>query len=180
MSRIGKLPITLKEGVGITLEDHKAVVKGPKGELTVPVARGLSLEIKDQVATLVNTKGPSLNPIYGTTRALLANAATGVVEGYTKQLEVVGTGFRVEVGGSGELILTVGFSHPVTIVPPAGISFKTEKMVITVSGIDLALVGQVAANVRKVRPPEPYKGKGIMYVGEVIRRKAGKAAKTAA
>lgn len=180
MSRIGRLPIILKEGVTVTQTDRQVVFKGPKGELTLSVPRGISLKIEGNVLSLTNDKGPSLNPLYGTTRALLANAAVGVVDGYTKQLEVVGTGFRVEVGGAGELIMTLGFSHPVKIIPPTGITFKTEKMTVTVSGIDRGLVGQVAANVRKVKPAEPYKGKGIMYVGEVIRRKAGKAAKTAA
>ncbi|OGM77243.1 50S ribosomal protein L6 [Candidatus Woesebacteria bacterium RIFOXYA1_FULL_43_9] len=180
MSRIGRLPITLKEGVVATQADSQVVFKGPKGELALSLPKGLSLKIEGDVLTLSNDKGPVLDPLYGTTRALLANAAVGVVDGYTKQLEVVGTGFRVEVGGAGELVMTLGFSHPVKIVPPAGVTFKTEKMVVTVSGIDRGLVGQTAANVRKVKPAEPYKGKGVMYVGEVIRRKAGKAAKTAA
>jgi large subunit ribosomal protein L6 len=180
MSRIGRQPIILKEGVSVTEAGDRTVVKGPKGELNLSLPKGILMKIENNVLTLTNEKGPILSPIYGTTRALLANAVTGVSEGYQKQLEIVGTGFRAEVGGSGELVLTIGFSHPVKINPPVGIAFKVEKMIVTVSGIDRALVGQVAANVRKAKPAEPYKGKGIMYVGEVIRRKAGKAAKTAA
>lgn len=151
-------------------------VSGPKGTLEEKLPRGVEVEVKDGVMN-VTVKGKSKidSSNHGTVRALLNNDVIGVSKGWSRQLELVGTGFRAEVRGK-LLVLTVGYSHTVDLEAPEGISFKVEKTIITVEGIDKELVGQTAANIRSVRPPEPYKGKGIKYVDEVIRRKAGKAA----
>lgn len=181
MSKIGKQPITLPTGVTVAVEGHKVTTTGPKGSLVTSIKKDL-VEVKvEENKVVVSPKRENKTAFanWGTTRALIANNVKGVSEGYKKQLELVGTGYRSEVQGN-KLILTVGFSHTVDIVAPEGITFKVEKSVINVDGIDKHLVGQVAANIRSVRPPEPYKGKGVKYVGEVIRRKAGKAAKAAA
>ncbi len=151
-------------------------ITGPKGFMEVRLPRGIEVEVKDGIVT-VTAKGKSKTDLsnHGTTRALINNDITGVTKGWVKQLELVGTGFRAEANGK-ILSLTVGYSHPVEIEAPEGITFKVEKMVVTVEGVNREAVGQVAANIRMVRPPEPYKGKGIKYIDEVIRRKAGKAA----
>ncbi len=151
-------------------------VAGPKGVMEEKLPRGIEVEVKDGLV-LVTTKGKSKidTSNHGTIRALINNDVVGVTKGWSKQLELVGTGFRAEVSGK-ILSLTVGYSHPVKIEAPEGISFKVEKMIVTVEGVDREVVGQVAADIRGVRPPEPYKGKGVKYVDEVIRRKAGKAA----
>lgn len=178
MSKIGKLPIKVPEGVSLEVNDKIVKVKGPKGELSRTLPTDIGLEVKDNIVTLTAKGGPEGGSVYGTTRALVANMINGVSKGWVRELELVGTGYRAEVSGK-DLILTVGYSHPVTIPAPEGITFKVEKTIITVAGIDKELVGQMAANIRGVREPEPYKGKGIKYKDEIIRRKAGKVAKAA-
>ena len=175
MSKIGKLPIELPDQVTAEVEGASIKVTGPKGALTRIIPNQVRLEIKDGSIRL-SPKGKLAPAIYGTTRALVANMVLGVSTGWVKQLELVGTGYRAEVSGK-SLILNVGYSHPVKIEAPEGIAFKVEKTLITVEGIDKEVVGTVAANVRGTRPPEPYKGKGIRLKDEVVRKKAGKAAK---
>jgi len=180
MSKIGQQIITIPSGVTITLEGNMAKITGPKGELKVNLSKDLDVKIDDNKVSISLKKDNKVTrSIWGTTRMLIANNVKGVTEGWKKQLELVGTGYRSEVQGN-KLVLTVGYSHPVIIEAPVGIVFKVEKSVINVDGIDKQVVGQVSANIRASRPPEPYKGKGIKYVGELIRRKAGKAAKAAA
>lgn len=178
MSRIGKMPIAVPSGVDVTVEGATIKVKGSKGELSRTLSDRVSIDLADGTLT-VNRVDDSreARALHGLTRALVFNMVTGVAEGYTKSLEIQGVGYRAAMKGS-DLELQVGFSHPVTIPAPEGITFEVpEPTRISVSGIDKELVGQVAADVRKVRPPEPYKGKGIRYVGEYVRRKAGKAGK---
>jgi len=179
MSRIGKLPVNLPEGVSATLEGTKVIVTGPKGSLSLKIRRDVGVVVENS-QILVSTKKQTIlaHALHGTIRSILSNMVTGVSTGWNKQLELVGTGYRVETTGK-ELILTVGFSHQVKIQAPDEVTFKVEKNVITVEGIDKEVVGQVTAKIRAVRPPEPYKGKGILYLGEKVRRKAGKAAKAA-
>ena len=176
MSKIGKQPINIPSGVTVEVGVSTIKITGPKGSMEKRIPRGIKVEVKDN-QIVVSSQGSSKTAmsLFGTTRALLNNDVTGVTQGWSRKLELVGTGFRAEVNGQ-TLSLTVGYSHQVKIEAPKGINFKVEKMVITVDGIDRELVGQVAANIRAVRPPEPYKGKGIKYTDEVIRRKAGKAA----
>jgi large subunit ribosomal protein L6 len=176
MSKIGKLPITIPAGVKIEVDGQTVKTSGPNGVIQRKIARPVSVEVKDNEA-IVTIRGNSkaVMSLHGTTRSLINNDVIGVSKGWSKSLELVGTGFRPELSGK-TLSLTVGYSHPVKIEAPEGITFKTEKMIVTVSGIDKELVGQISANIRGVRPPEPYKGKGIKYTDEVIRRKAGKAA----
>ena len=176
MSKIGKLPVQIISGVTIEVTGRVVKITGPKGVMEEKLPRGIEVEVKDGEA-LVTVRGKSKSDVsnHGTIRALINNDVTGVTKGWSKQLELVGTGFRAEVAGK-TLSLTVGFSHPVKMDAPEGITFKAEKNVVTVEGVDREVVGQVAANIRGVKPPEPYKGKGIKYTDEVIRRKAGKAA----
>jgi len=177
MSKIGKLPVTIPDGVVVETSPDGLKVSGPKGTLTSKVPKGITFtQSKNEIVFEQARQFKQMNSLYGTTRALFSNTVKGVSDGWKKELELVGTGYRAEVVGK-DLVLTVGFSHPVKIEAPGGISFKVEKTMISVEGIDRELVGQVAANIRKVRPPEPYKGKGIKYKDEVVRRKAGKAAK---
>lgn len=179
MSKVGKTPVSLPEGVTVTITGKTVVVKGPKGELTLTLPASVGVEQADgelRLTSRMATKAQTA--VYGTYRALLQNMVTGVTTGWSKTLEIVGTGYRAEVQ-NGALVLTIGYSHPVTIPSQEGISFKVEKNDVTVEGVDRQAVGQVAANIRAVRPPEPYKGKGIKYKNEQIRRKAGKAAKGA-
>ncbi len=177
MSRIGKQPISIPSDATITVDDARVTVKGPKGELTVPVPEGLaaSVEGKNIVVTR-QREDRTIRAIHGYVRSVLNNAVTGVTKLWTKELELAGVGYRAAMNGQA-LVLTVGFSHPVTITPPTGITLSVVEGKVIVSGIDKRLVGEVAAQVRTVKKPEPYKGKGIKYVGERIRRKAGKAAK---
>jgi large subunit ribosomal protein L6 len=175
MSKIGKQPVILPEGVKAEISGREVVINGPKGTLKRTIPKGIEISQKDN-SLILEVKSEELNSIYGTTRVLIANMVKGVYEGWSKQLELVGTGYRAEVQGT-TLVLTIGFSHPVKIEAPEGISFKVEKTIITVEGADKETVGQIAANIREVRPPEPYKGKGIKYIDEVIRRKAGKVTK---
>jgi len=175
MSRIGKQPITLPSGTSIEQASNEFVVNGPKGSLTVPVITGTSLSIADTVAE-VSRDTEDFRAAQGLLRSLLSNAVTGVSAGWSKDLELHGVGMRANVAGS-TLNLSLGFSHPVTYQAPEGISFQVTKNVISVSGIDKQLVGEVAAQIRKLRKPEPYKGKGIRYSTENVRRKAGKTGK---
>jgi large subunit ribosomal protein L6 len=176
MSRIGKQPIQIPEGVEVKINDQNIVVKGPKGELTRIIRPELKVELKGKeiwVTPVKKTKNTSA--LWGLTRVLIFNMIEGVTKGFEKKLEIEGVGYRASVQGN-KLVLNLGFSHPVEIEPPKGIEIKADKNIITVAGIDKQLVGQVAANIRAKRKPEPYKGKGIRYMGEVIRRKAGKKA----
>ncbi len=181
MSRIGKQPIPLPQGVTVTvMPDNTVIVKGPKGELKRQFHPDMRIVLEDNVLRVERPSDARQHrAFHGLTRALLANMVHGVHQGFTKELEVHGVGYRAEVQG-GKLVLNVGYSHPVTIDPPAGIRFTAERLPtgitrITVQGIDKELVGEIAARIRRVRPPEPYHGKGIRYRGEYIRQKAGKA-----
>ena len=177
MSRIGRLPITVPAGVDVTIDGADITVKGPKGTLTHTVPAPVTVE-RAEDGTLAVTRPNderASRSLHGLTRTLVANMVAGVTEGYTKKLEIVGTGYRVVAKGT-DLEFALGFSHPVIIPAPAGISFAVETPTrFSVSGIDKQQVGEVAANLRKLRKPDPYKGKGVRYEGEVIRRKAGKA-----
>ena len=178
MSKIGKKLIEIPRGVEVKIDAGLVWAKGPKGELKKTFHDSVSISIEGNNIVVKNKKDDSADTaIWGLVRSLLANMIKGVSEGFEKKLELVGTGYRASIEGR-DLVLVVGYSHPVKIPAPEGIDFKVEKSVITIAGIDKELVGKVAAKVRSVRPPEPYKGKGILYLGEVIRRKAGKAAKT--
>ena len=176
MSRIGNSPIRLPGGVDVTVGDDGVTVKGPKGSLTQRFDDRISVSVDDGVVVLARTGDDrESRALHGLSRALLNNMVRGVAEGYSKELRTEGVGYRANLQGS-KLQLQVGFSHPVHIEAPDGISFEVpEPTRIVVSGIDKQLVGQVAADIRQVRPPEPYKGKGIRYVDEYVRRKAGKA-----
>jgi|SRR5688572_12351763 large subunit ribosomal protein L6 len=178
MSRIGRQPIALPKNVEITLGDGNHVsVKGPKGQLERDFPRTITLTREDEqiVVTRPNDEGKQ-RALHGLSRSLLNNMVVGVTDGFTRTLEVQGVGYRAQLQGT-SLQLALGFSHPVMVAPPSGITFTVEGPRIIVSGIDKEQVGQVAANIRKLRPPEPYKGKGIRYQGERVRRKAGKAGK---
>jgi len=176
MSRIGNEPIEMPSGVETTVGENVVTVKGPKGTLTQTFDPRLSVSVEDGVITVARENDErQARALHGLTRALIANMVAGVSTGYTKELKAVGVGYRAALKGT-TLELLVGFSHPVAIEAPDGITFEVpEQTKIIVSGIDKQLVGQVAANIRGVRPPEPYKGKGIRYVDEHVRRKAGKA-----
>lgn len=181
MSRIGKQPIQIPSGVEVSINARTAAVKGPKGQLTRTFHPAVSIAVNNGVATVtVKDETNKLHrSLWGLSQRLLTNMVSGVVKGVEKQLELNGVGFRAAVAGS-TLTLNVGFSHPVEFRLPDGISARVEKNVVTISGIDKELVGEIAAQIRKIRKPEPYKGKGIRYVGEVVRKKAGKAAKAGA
>jgi len=177
MSRIGKLPIDIPSGVTITVDSSDISVKGPKGELTVPHLSDVTVTVADNTATVARKDDERIAKAqHGLQRALLNNAVVGVTQGFEKKLEVNGVGFRVNGGGQ-EIEMSLGFSHPVKYKAPEGIQLTVEKMTITVNGISKQQVGQAAAEIRALKKPEPYKGKGIKYAGEVILRKAGKAGK---
>lgn len=177
MSRIGKLPIQIPSGVTITVADDALTVVGPKGQLVVPHLSDVSVAIEDNNAVVTRKNDERIAKAqHGLQRALLNNAVDGVTKGFEKKLEVNGVGFRVNGGGQ-EIEMSLGFSHPVTYRALEGIQLTVNKMEITVSGIDKQLVGQTAAEIRALKKPEPYKGKGIKYADEVILRKAGKAGK---
>lgn len=183
MSRIGKKPIALPKGVQVDVKDSTVKVKGPKGELSHSFPPDVSVAIDSASGEVVVKRASDVRQVralHGTTRALINNMITGVSTGFTKSLQVEGVGYRAEMKGK-QLVMALGFSHPVVVDPPAGITFSVDEKTrgITISGIDRELVGQVTANIRAWRPPEPYKGKGLRYVGEVVRRKAGKAGKAA-
>ena len=177
MSRVGKQPIAIPDAVTVNIVDNVVTAKGPKGELSIEVNRDLTLTMKDGVLAV---ERPSDEKVYksmhGLYRSLVNNIIEGVVNGFEKRLEIVGVGFRAEMKGK-NLLLSLGFSHDILFKPSANIELSTEgNNVIIIRGIDKVLVGQVAAKIRSFRPPEPYKGKGIRYAGEAVRRKAGKAA----
>ena len=178
MSRIGRLPIDIPAGGAVTVDDRAVTVKGPKGTLTHTVPQPLSVAVEDGKVQVARPDDERVSKsLHGLTRTLIANNIQGVTQGYTKGLEVVGTGYRVQARGA-NIEFSLGFSHPVIVEPPAGISFTVEgNNRLTVSGIDKQAVGETAANIRKIRKPEPYKGKGVRYAGENVRRKAGKAGK---
>ncbi len=178
MSRIGRLPVTVPSGVDIAIEGQTVKVKGPKGELSHVVAEPITVEKGENG---LEVKRPDDNrtsrSLHGLTRTLINNMVLGVTEGYEKKLEIHGTGYRVLAKGS-NLEFALGYSHPITVEPPSGITFAVENQTrFSVQGIDKQLVGEVAANIRKLRKPDPYKGKGVRYAGEQIRRKVGKAGK---
>ncbi len=180
MSRIGKQPIPIPAGVTVTVAGQDVHVQGPKGTVDVVVHPAIAATVQDSALNCTiahDTKKSSA--LWGTMRAILANAVQGVHEGFKKQLELQGVGYRASLQGK-NLQLLVGFSHPVLIEAPEGILFTVEKEIITVEGFDAYTVGQVAANIRAIRPPEPYKGKGIRYLGEHVRRKVGKVVGAAA
>jgi large subunit ribosomal protein L6 len=178
MSRIGRLPIDVPAGVDVTVNDRAVTVKGPKGELALTVAQPITVKLEDgRVLVSRPDDERESRSLHGLTRTLIANNILGVTQGYTKSLDVVGTGYRVQARGA-NVEFALGFSHPVLVEPPAGITFTVEgNNRLTVSGIDKQAVGETAANIRKIRKPEPYKGKGVRYTGEVVRRKAGKSGK---
>lgn len=179
MSKIGKLPIKYETEVQIANSRHSISVTGPKGNLELKLPSEVSLTVADQTITVSRKDDTDRSKaMHGLIRTLIANMIEGVTKGYEKTLELSGVGFRAAVQGS-KLVLTVGYSHQVEIEAPNGISFKVTENKITVSGFDKQVVGEVASKIRKVRPAEPYKGKGIKYENEVIRRKAGKAGKAA-
>jgi large subunit ribosomal protein L6 len=176
MSRIGKLPITVPSGVTVSQDGSTVKVKGPKGELSHRLPAGVTME-RDGDTLNIKRESDETNhkSLHGLTRSLIANMVEGVTKGYTKQLEITGVGYKAEVKPYG-LLLSLGFSHQIQYKAPAGIKLSAPQPTqVTIEGSDKALVGQVAAELRGLRPPEPYKGKGIRYAGEVIRRKAGKA-----
>lgn len=178
MSRVGKQPIPIAAGVNVTIGEANAItVKGPKGELlrTFPEAMRFTAE-EGQIVVSRPSDASGHRALHGLSRSLLNNMVVGVTDGFTKTLELQGVGYRAQLQGE-SLQLALGFSHPVNVAPPAGITFGVEGPRINISGIDKEQVGQVAADIRKIRPPEPYKGKGIRYLGERVRRKAGKAGK---
>jgi large subunit ribosomal protein L6 len=178
MSRIGRLPIAIPAGVEVNIDGSAVTVKGPKGELALSVASPIEVAVEDgQVLVTRPDDERASRSLHGLTRTLIANNIVGVTEGYTKGLEVVGTGYRVAAEGA-NITFALGYSHPITVTPPAGITFTVEgNNRVIVGGIDKQAVGEVAANIRKLRKPEPYKGKGVRYVGENVRRKAGKSGK---
>ena len=177
MSRIGRAPIPIPDGVSVDITGQRVVVTGPRGELRHTVVE--PIRVAEQDGTIVVTRPTDRGPhraLHGLSRSLVANMVHGVKDGFERQLEIVGVGYRAQMRGQ-SLELAVGFSHPVTIEPPEGISFELPAPTqVTVRGIDKQAVGEIAAQIRAVRPPEPYKGKGIRYAGEVVRRKVGKRA----
>lgn len=179
MSRIGKLPITVPSGVDVSIDGRTVTVKGPKGTLSHTVIEPITVERGDNGAVLIKRPDDERRSkaMHGLSRTLVNNLVIGVTAGYEKKLEIVGVGYRVALKGS-NLEFALGFSHPVIVQPPAGITFAVENPTrFSVSGIDKQQVGETAANIRKIRKPEPYKGKGVRYAGEVVRRKVGKTGK---
>ena len=178
MSRIGRLPITIPAGVTVSVDGQDVAVKGPKGELALTVAKPIEVKVEEgQVLVSRPDDERESRSLHGLTRTLINNMVVGTTAGYEKKLEIVGVGYKAQAQGTG-LVINVGYSHPVNFTAPAGISFDVPAPTkITVKGIDKQKVGQVAADIRAVRPPEPYKGKGIRYENEVVRRKEGKTGK---
>lgn len=176
MSRIGKQPVPIPDGVGVEVDGSRVRVEGPKGELTQGFDPEMAIEVRDgEVVVSRPTDHARHRALHGLTRSLISNMVEGVTEGYERVLEIHGVGYRAERRGDA-LVLNVGFSHPVTVDPPPGVELALDSpTLIRVRGVDKQLVGQTAADIRQVRPPEPYKGKGIRYQGEHVRRKAGKA-----
>ena len=179
MSRIGQAPITIPSGVDVTIEGRMVKVKGPKGELTRMVPATISVQQVDGQLLVARPDDERDNrALHGLTRSLVNNMVIGVTDGFRKQLEIDGVGYRAEAQGAESIRLALGFSHPVIVKAPEGVTFEVPVPTqVVVAGIDKEVVGQVAADIRSIRKPEPYKGKGVRYAGEVVRRKAGKAAK---
>lgn len=181
MSKIGKKPITIPEGIVAKITGKEVKIKGPKGELAMNIDPAINIELKDKEIILTiaeQTKGNK--SIWGTTRMLISNMIAGVTKGFEKRLEIQGIGFKAALKGKDKIILNVGYTHPVELTAPQGVEFKLDKNIIIISGIDKQKVGQITAEIRAVKPPEPYLGKGIRYVGEVVKRKAGKKVVSAA
>lgn len=181
MSRIGKMPIVIPAGVTIDIQGSKVTVKGPRGELTQTFHPDMSLRIQDSKVLVERPESPIYDAMHGMVRAIVNNMVVGVTQGFKRDLEIEGVGYRGEIQGT-KLVLSLGFSHQVPVDPPPGIKLSVDKSMrlLTVEGADKQLVGEIAAKIRGLRPPEPYKGKGIHYQGEKIRRKAGKAGKVGA
>ena len=182
MSRIGRMPVPIPQGVTVDIKGNSVRVKGSKGELSRSFDPEMQIKIEDdQVMVTRPTDQRRHRALHGLTRALLNNMVVGVSEGFSRALEIQGVGYRAELQGA-NLVLNVGYSHSVVVEPPEGISFEVEKgnRLLAVKGVDKEMVGEMAARIRRVRPPEPYKGKGIRYQGEYVRRKAGKAGKAIA
>ncbi len=178
MSRIGRMPVTVPSGVDVSINGREVTVKGPKGQLSLQVAAPIEVAQSDGSITVTRPSddGP-VRALHGLSRSLIANMVTGVTEGYRKTLEIVGVGYRVQAKGK-DLEFSLGYSHPVPVTAPDGITFRVETPTrFVVEGIDKQQVGEIAANIRKLRKPDPYKGKGVRYQGEQIRRKAGKTGK---
>ena len=181
MSRVGRMPVIIPAGVQVEIDGARVGVKGPKGELKRAFSPTIGIAMENgEIVITRNSDQPNERALHGTTRAVLANMIHGVSAGFERILEIEGVGYRAEMNGN-NLVLYMGYSHPVEVEPPAGISFNVDLKTrqVFVRGFDKELVGQIAANVRNVRPPEPYHGKGLHYLGEKIRRKAGKAGKAA-
>lgn len=181
MSRIGKMPVVLPKDVTVDVQGSTVTVKGPKGELTQTFHPDMTVRLQDSKVIVERPDNPIYNAMHGMVRAIVNNMVMGVTQGFKKDLEIEGVGYRGEMQGT-KLVLSLGFSHPVPVEPPTGIKLSVDKTqrLLTVEGADKQLVGEVAAKIRGLRPPEPYKGKGIHYQGEKIRRKAGKAGKVGA
>jgi large subunit ribosomal protein L6 len=179
MSRIGQQPITIPSGVDVTIDGARVAVKGPKGELEHTLVGGVSVSRTDDVLSVERVDDSRSNrSLHGLQRSLIANMVTGVSDGFVKELEIVGVGYRAQAQGPEKIEIAVGYSHPVHVQAPTGVTFEVPQPTrIVVRGFDKQLVGQVAADIRKLRKPEPYKGKGIRYAGERVQRKAGKSAK---
>jgi large subunit ribosomal protein L6 len=178
MSRIGRMPVTVPSGVNVSIDGRQVVVNGPKGTLQHTVAAPIEVSQNDGVLTVTrpNDEG-DVRALHGLSRSLIANMITGVTDGYSKTLEIIGVGYRVQAKGK-DLEFSLGYSHPVMVAAPEGISFRVEAPTrFVVEGIDKQQVGEIAANIRKLRKPDPYKGKGVRYQGEQVRRKVGKAGK---
>jgi large subunit ribosomal protein L6 len=180
MSKIGKLPIELTNGVTVTVQGDQAQVNGPKGNVSYTIPAGVTVNVEENrvLVTIVDNTARGVRAVYGLTRANLANLVKGMGTGFEKKLELVGVGYRAVMQGT-TLVLSLGFAHPVKFDAPTGVTLTVVDNAILVSGTDKIAVGQLAAQIRAVKPPEPYKGKGIKYAGERVRRKAGKAAKAA-
>ncbi len=181
MSRVGRMPVKIPAGVTVNSNGNALTVKGPKGQISQAFHPEMKIEVKDSQIVVTPPNDPAYGALHGMTRALINNMIVGVTAGFKRELEIEGVGYRAELQGK-NLVLSLGFSHPVPVEPPAGISFVVDKSqrLFSVEGVDRQLVGEVAARIRAIRPPEPYKGKGIHYLGERIRRKAGKAGKVGA
>jgi len=175
MSRIGKVPIDIPKNVRVTIDQANVLVDGPKGKLSMKTPKGVAIENKENKVFVTRVlEGKQSRANFGTTRALIANMIQGTAEGYKRNLEVKGVGFRAQIQGK-KLVISLGFSHPVEFTVPENISIKVPKPTeIEVEGIDKAVVGEIAAQIRRLKKPEPYKGKGIRYAGEIVRRKQGK------
>jgi large subunit ribosomal protein L6 len=177
MSRVGKKPIAVPSGVTVSTAGAAVTVKGAKGQLSMPIPRGISISQEGSIVTLARaTEAKQMRALHGMARAILQNMVDGVTTGYSRRLDIVGVGYKAEMRGT-RLILTLGFSHPIVLAAPPDVKIETPAPTqIVVTGIDKQLVGQIAAKIRSYRPPEPYKGKGVKYFGEIVRRKAGKTA----